>query len=110
MRIGSYQPLAIGKGVHREWNLEEAAMSGAKGAVVRGIEKGITSKIGSELARLGVDVVDAVGRSTVMTAINPHTYRDTLNNMTGQVTYGYDENGKAYYLVFLRKPTYFLFF
>ncbi|MFT3994394.1 MAG: hypothetical protein QM660_08805 [Dysgonomonas sp.] len=80
---------------------KELLKQGIKRNAVNAIRSGVnanTVKIGSRLAGFGLNVADATGRASVMAAISPHTYRDMFDNMTGQVTYGYDEDGKPYYL------------
>ncbi len=87
----------------------KAATGGAKRLLQEGIKRNFsnaikqgakvsTEKLAARLAGFGVNVADTIGRSSVMAAISPHTYRDMFDNMTGQVTYGYDEEGKPYYL------------
>lgn len=77
--------------------LKQGVKRNAISAIKQGDKIG-TEKIGARLAGFGVNVADAVGRSSIMAAISPHTYRDMFDNMTGQVTYGYDDEGKPYYL------------
>lgn len=80
---------------------KELLKQGIKRNAVNAIKQGAkigTEKIGARLAGFGLNVADAVGRSSIMAAISLHTYRDMFDNMTGQVTYGYDEDGKPYYL------------
>lgn len=74
---------------------------GIKRNAISAIKQGAkvwTEKIGARLAGFGVNIADAIGRSSVMSAISPHTYRDMFDNMSGKVTYGYDIEGKPYYL------------
>lgn len=89
----------IGKAV--TGGAKELLKQGIKRNAVNALRSGVnanTVKIGSRLAGFGLNVADATGRASVMAAISPHTYRDMFDNMTGQVTYGYDEEGKPYYL------------
>ncbi|GAB6121094.1 MuF-C-terminal domain-containing protein [Dysgonomonas termitidis] len=80
---------------------KSAAQTGIKNIAANTVRQGTkaaTARIGAQLTNAGLNVADAVGRSSIIAAINPHTYRDMFDNMTGQVTYGYDANGKPYYL------------
>lgn len=89
----------IGKAV--TGGAKELLKQGIKRNAINAIKQGAkigTEKLGARLAGFGLNVADATGRASVMAAISPHTYRDMFDNMTGQVTYGYDEEGKPYYL------------
>lgn len=80
---------------------KELLKQGIKRNAVNALRRGVntnTVKIGSRLAGFGLNVADATGRASVMAAISPNTYRDMFDNMTGQVTYAYGEEGKPYYL------------
>ena len=77
--------------------LKEGIKRNAINAIRSGAEASI-EKIGARLAGFGLNVADATARASVMAAISPQTYRDMFDNMRGNVTYGYDKDGKPYYL------------
>lgn len=77
--------------------LKQGIKRNAINAIRSGAEASI-EKIGARLAGFGLNVADATARASVMAAISPQTYRDMFDNMRGNVTYGYDKNGKPYYL------------
>lgn len=77
--------------------LKQGIKRNALNAIRSGAEASI-EKIGARLAGFGLNVADATARASVMAAISPQTYRDMFDNMRGNVTYGYDKDGKPYYL------------
>lgn len=77
--------------------LKQGIKRNALNAIRSGAEASI-KKIGARLAGFGLNVADATARASVMAAISPQTYRDMFDNMRGNVTYGYDKDGKPYYL------------
>lgn len=89
----------VGKAV--TGGVKELLKQGIKRNAINAIRSGAEAsieKIGARLAGFGLNVADATARASVMAAISPQTYRDMFDNMRGNVTYGYDKDGKPYYL------------